>query len=269
MTQPSPPRQDFEGYLGAVSAAFSRLPLGGADGTVERALAGLVEILGVDRASFFQVDAPSGAVRLTHTWARIGLPLAPTGDLRSRLPWYANEIRAGRDVVLYTADLPREARAEREFCRASGFEAVATLPLRISGRVSAGISVGAFDRPDTWPPVAVEKLRLVGEIFGSALARDQALARLDLLEDRLARLEGRTVEGPGEPEGLTLRDAMRRHVTRVLGECGWRVKGPGGAAECLDVPPSTLRFQMKRLGITRPAERQPGGRPRGSVSSKP
>jgi transcriptional regulator with GAF, ATPase, and Fis domain len=48
-------------------------------------------------------------------------------------------------------------------------------------------------------------------------------------------------------------DAMARgHVRAVLERCGWRINGPGGAAEVLAVHPNTLRSRMKRLGLSRP-----------------
>ncbi len=53
----------------------------------------------------------------------------------------------------------------------------------------------------------------------------------------------------GEP--ITLRDNQFYHILSVLNRTGWKVKGPGGAAEVLDVPPSTLESKMKKLGISR------------------
>jgi transcriptional regulator with GAF, ATPase, and Fis domain len=63
--------------------------------------------------------------------------------------------------------------------------------------------------------------------------------------------------GDSAPTGrnLTLADNERRHILRVLAQTGWRVAGRGGAAEILDIPPSTLAFRMKKLGITRPQPR--------------
>ncbi len=53
------------------------------------------------------------------------------------------------------------------------------------------------------------------------------------------------------PADETLDGAERAHILRVLGACGWKVKGPGNAADRLGVPPSTLRSRMQKLGITR------------------
>jgi formate hydrogenlyase transcriptional activator len=45
----------------------------------------------------------------------------------------------------------------------------------------------------------------------------------------------------------------REHIQKVLAETRWRIEGPAGAAEILNLKPSTLRFRIKKLGIKRPA----------------
>ncbi len=53
-------------------------------------------------------------------------------------------------------------------------------------------------------------------------------------------------------QGDNLDAAQRTHIEGVLQRCGWRINGPGNAAECLGVHPNTLRFRMKKLGLSRP-----------------
>jgi len=55
-----------------------------------------------------------------------------------------------------------------------------------------------------------------------------------------------------EKETATLREAECRHIVQCLQKTGWRIRGPGGAAELLGIHPSTLDFRMKKLGIRRP-----------------
>jgi len=52
--------------------------------------------------------------------------------------------------------------------------------------------------------------------------------------------------------GVTLRDNERKHIIWALQKTGWKVRGKGGAAILLGLPPSTLAFRMKKLGIERP-----------------
>ena len=51
----------------------------------------------------------------------------------------------------------------------------------------------------------------------------------------------------------SLEDASKAHLLRALERCGWRVEGPTGAAHVLGLKPSTLRSQMKKLGLQRVA----------------
>jgi transcriptional regulator with GAF, ATPase, and Fis domain len=58
---------------------------------------------------------------------------------------------------------------------------------------------------------------------------------------------------------LALDDVEREHIRSVLERCGWRVNGAGNAAEVLGLHPNTLRFRMKKLGISRPRLTPPPG----------
>jgi formate hydrogenlyase transcriptional activator len=53
--------------------------------------------------------------------------------------------------------------------------------------------------------------------------------------------------------GLTLADAQRAHILRVLRETDWVVGGAEGAATRLGLRRTTLIYKMRRLGISRPA----------------
>jgi len=48
---------------------------------------------------------------------------------------------------------------------------------------------------------------------------------------------------------LNLDEAIALHLSKVLEIANGRIHGPGGAAELLDVNPSTLRWRLDKLGI--------------------
>lgn len=50
---------------------------------------------------------------------------------------------------------------------------------------------------------------------------------------------------------ITLAEAERQHIVQTLASVNWVIAGKQGAAEKLDLPPSTLRSKMKKLNITR------------------
>ncbi len=65
------------------------------------------------------------------------------------------------------------------------------------------------------------------------------------------------VELPGaakaEPEyDLSLQEVEQRHIRKILDTTGWRIRGTKGAAEVLNLKPTTLYSKMKKLGIQRP-----------------
>ena len=61
-----------------------------------------------------------------------------------------------------------------------------------------------------------------------------------------------------------LDDVEREHIRSILERSGWRVNGPGNAAEVLGLHPNTLRFRMKKLGISRPRLTPSPGPPTGA-----
>jgi DNA-binding NtrC family response regulator len=68
-----------------------------------------------------------------------------------------------------------------------------------------------------------------------------------------------TVSESGEAESrsttdevlIALSEIEKQHIIRVLEYCHWRVSGDNGAAKILELNPSTLRFRMQKLGITK------------------
>jgi len=50
----------------------------------------------------------------------------------------------------------------------------------------------------------------------------------------------------------TLEVVERQHIIHVLQSVGWRISGPKGAAQILDLKPSTLRYRIHKLNIHMP-----------------
>ena len=50
----------------------------------------------------------------------------------------------------------------------------------------------------------------------------------------------------------TLAQVQKDYILKTLIETNWKIDGKEGAAQLLDIKPSTLRDRMKKLGIKRP-----------------
>ena len=77
---------------------------------------------------------------------------------------------------------------------------------------------------------------------------------LSLIDD----LDGRASDAdPKLPaDSAQLNETLEQHeynlILRTLTKVYWKLEGPGGAAELLNIHPSTLRSRMRKLGIERP-----------------
>lgn len=60
-----------------------------------------------------------------------------------------------------------------------------------------------------------------------------------------------TLPAPESESISSMAEVECNHIMRTLKHCRWRISGVNGAAELLDLNPSTLRFRMRKHGITR------------------
>lgn len=56
---------------------------------------------------------------------------------------------------------------------------------------------------------------------------------------------------PPSNQMVSLEEIQKQHIQHILNETGWKINGVGGAAEILQMKPSTLRNRMLKLGIKR------------------
>ena len=91
------------------------------------------------------------------------------------------------------------------------------------------------------------------------LARDQVVPIAPHLVDSRIGASHATTQQPASPADVSGPTAFEplaaneaRYIKQVLDHTRWTIAGKGGAAEILDLPASTLRSRMKKLGIDRP-----------------
>jgi len=83
------------------------------------------------------------------------------------------------------------------------------------------------------------------------IERSILLSQDDIIRE--VALPALTPDLPGEIKKdkhiKTLEEMERDHIINVLNQCNYRIAGKGGAAELLNLPPTTLHSKIKRLGI--------------------
>lgn len=82
--------------------------------------------------------------------------------------------------------------------------------------------------------------------------RGVLLAKGDYIENMALPVTAQQAAGTARPaDGVlqSMSENEKAHITAVLKKCNGKVWGKGGAAELLNLPPTTLNSKMKKLGI--------------------
>jgi transcriptional regulator with GAF, ATPase, and Fis domain len=181
----------FDRVIAQVAASLIHVPLDAIDSQIVGALGALGELLGADRASIIQDFPDEQLVRRTHRWVRAGTSGPPASDPRDAFPWLIARVFGDRDVVALTHldDLPAEASRDREALERSGVVSGAVAPMVVEGRVVGVLVLATTKKRQQWSPELVTRLRLVGEILASALARRETerSLRSDLADNERLR----------------------------------------------------------------------------------
>jgi DNA-binding NtrC family response regulator len=86
----------------------------------------------------------------------------------------------------------------------------------------------------------------------NSIERSVVLTSGSLIEQVYINAPYANVDQPAPVGGVkTIDEVEREHILIVLNKCNHKIYGPGGAAEMLNIPPTTLTSKMKKLGITK------------------
>jgi FixJ family two-component response regulator/signal transduction histidine kinase len=162
----------FERLLAEFSLRFANVASDGIESQIESALAQLVDRLGYDRCTYGELAVDGSFVVVCSVAASDLAPLA-RGPRVTQEPWLIDEIRAGRVVALpdLPNGLPADAVIEAEFCRRVGLKSHLSIPLRVGGRIAGALSFGGLRRAYPWPEHTITRLKIIGELIASAIAR--------------------------------------------------------------------------------------------------
>lgn len=167
--------------MSELSASFINLPAALIDEVIERGLRCVVETLGIDRSSLTRLSPDTGQLHTTHTWVAEGLRPSPI------IHWASDAFsiliamgRAGKPLVFSSLDeLPPEAAADRLSYQSIGVRSHVAQPLIVAGELVGFLGFTCMRRERAWPAELVARMRLLADIFASALARKQAQEKLD------------------------------------------------------------------------------------------
>jgi len=216
----------FETLLADLSARFVGLPAEALDREIEEAQRRICETVGLDRSTLGQ-PSKEGVPQFTHAWAIPGCMPAPHSPAAPLFPWATQQIQGGHTIRFSSVEeLPPEAAMDKETFRRVGTKSCVCFPLLVGGKAMGALSFGTVKAERQWPDELVNRLRLVAEVFASALARrasEEALQNaLETVEALKERLQAENVSLrqdlqllDGHPEILGQSTALRDVLAQV------------------------------------------------------
>lgn len=202
-------RLKFEVLLSQLSTIFVNLPSGDIDTKIYAGLKSIVEFLGFDRSAISEFSNDQTKLVRTHHYALPGIAMSPDNTLSEVLPQWVKSIRRGVSSFSSTNDLPDTSWREKEFCERLGYKSIISIPLMVGGTILGAVIFTSSSSERKWPEDIIRRLRLVGEIFASALERKRAEQKLEN-----AFLEIKELKDRLEVENNYLRDeigVMHKH----------------------------------------------------------
>lgn len=198
-------RLRFETFISDLSTAFINVPVSDVDRKIEQGLQKVVDFLEFDRCSIWQFLPEKDKMALTHSYELPGIKQPPV-IIEDQVPVWTSMWRRGEMFKVADVDeLPDNYWREKKYCQEmGGIKSFLFTPLSVGGTVVGLASFASYRVKRAWPDLLVQRLRLLGDVFGNALERkradqkiQKALAEIEELSQRL------------EKENLYLRDQIK------------------------------------------------------------
>jgi signal transduction histidine kinase len=157
------------------------------DRVIMTGLRDMARVFGAERATLWQRVGDKSEFRKTHRWLAESVPTPPDSMGAVAIPWISARL-VGGEVVRFArhADLPPEAVDDLPVLQALGIRAGVAVPLAVSGGVVGALSFGSSQQDREWPDALVQRVKLLGEVFASVLARREAERREELAKAEAA-----------------------------------------------------------------------------------
>src|SRR3989442_800054 len=176
-------RLRFEEFLSRLSGAFVHLPSSEMDESFRTWLRRLGEFLGLERAALLRLSEDNELLTVSHCWVAPGIDPGPRSIVIRSFPETVERLFTKQPFVLPRTENHRDEPPKDEDARGQGrVSSQLTIPLVAGGRVLGGLAFDALAADRAWPEEQVQWLRLVAEVFASALARKETVDALGASE---------------------------------------------------------------------------------------
>jgi PAS domain S-box-containing protein len=168
--------------------AFTNLCAEDVEGAITAAERRIVDAADVDGMAVFELSADGSDFALTHAWTRRGDEApARIASARQLFPWTHAHARAGTGACFSSLAEITEA-AERDTLEKYGTRSGVVVPFSIEGHTAGVVSFTSTYEPRLWSAEMLNRLELITQVLGTAVARKQSQAVLRASQERFAAI---------------------------------------------------------------------------------
>ena len=178
-------RHRIEDLISSISTKFINLPSSEIDEGIVDALRAIGQLTGVDRPWVALLSEDKQTLNFTHEWCAEGIALTHSSLQPmsvDTIPWAMEQFRRMETVYIpRVADLPPEAKIEKESFQAFEVQSVIMVPIVYRQSLMGIVSFDSVRTEKTWTKDDMALLRITGEIFANALERKETEEAIECL----------------------------------------------------------------------------------------
>ncbi|MBW2737702.1 MAG: PAS domain S-box protein [Deltaproteobacteria bacterium] len=181
-------RIEFETIVASISTSFINLAPNEINIGIDDALESIGKFADVDRSYLFQLFDDETKIDNTHEWCAEGI-VPQIENLKelsvADFPWFQERLNRFETVhVPRVADLPPEARAEKEKLQSQDILSVILVPMVYGKTLRGFIGFDSVRQEKSWLEENITLLRIVCEIFVNGLERKRVMDAIKDSEEK-------------------------------------------------------------------------------------
>lgn len=183
---------EFKDIITNLSTRFINITAGEIDTSIDEALSTIGKFADVDRSYVFLLSKNKAYGSNTNEWCSDGIE-PQKNNLQNipaeSVPWWTHKLKKFEHIYIPDVKkMPPEAKAEKEILEAQPVKSLIVVPITYKKKLTGFLGFDSVKNKKTWTEESISLLKIVGEIFASAISRKEVEYELRKSEEKFKYL---------------------------------------------------------------------------------